>query len=295
MTHTLLQRYYRPPFIGAIAFAAVFLAVPLAHSLGVVLRQVMGPNNSFWAFSMVGALALAMFLVGLRRNDEVSGTVLGYTAGILMWVGWASYAFQFNQISLGLPMADIPGGGRRPMNLLFIQGSIGICMATLVFFVFNKDTKCNAFRWIQRLCRIDLGPPDSGTGRNFCRITFIETLYVTWFCYATSLFIGDNRYLGYQHPVSKVLVAASAIWGLYLLWRLLKFTRVMAGIRYAIPTKAILWLPLGEFGPRYGLYDEIWLKPGEYSGTMWSVLGICLAIFVAAGFLPQRRLKESGV
>ena len=85
MTHTLLQRYYRPPFIGAIAFAAVFLAVPLAHSLGVVLRQVMGPNNSFWAFSMVGALALAMFLVGLRRNDEVSGTVLGYIAGILMW------------------------------------------------------------------------------------------------------------------------------------------------------------------------------------------------------------------
>ena len=137
MTHTLLQRYYRPPFIGAIAFAAVFLAVPLAHSLGVALRQAMGPDNSFWAFFTIGALALAMFLVGLRRNEEVSGTVLGYAAGILMWVGWASYAFQFNQISLGLPMAEIPGDGRRPMNLLFIQGSIGICVATLMFFVFN--------------------------------------------------------------------------------------------------------------------------------------------------------------
>ena len=28
----LFTRYYRPPFIGAIAFAGVFLAVPLAHS-----------------------------------------------------------------------------------------------------------------------------------------------------------------------------------------------------------------------------------------------------------------------
>lgn len=285
----LFARYYRPPFIGAIAFAGVFLAVPLAHSLGVVVREVIGKENAFAVFFAMGCVAAAMFIVGVKRNEEISGTILGFAAGILIWVGWASYAFNFNQITLGLPMAEMPGGGKRPINLLFIQGSIGICIATMLFFIFNKNTKCNAFRWIHRVMHIDLGAPDSGQNRNICRITFIETLYVTWFCYAVSLFAGDTRYLGYQHPVTKVIVAASLIWGLYLLWRLLKFQRVMAGIRYAIPTKAILWLPLGEFGPRYGLYDEVWLKPAEYSGTMWVVLGVCLVLFLGAGFLPQRR------
>ena len=285
----LFARYYRPPFIGAIAFAGVFLAVPLAHSLGVVVREVIGKENAFAVFFAMGCVAAAMFIVGVKRNEEISGTILGFAAGILIWVGWASYAFNFNQVTLGLPMAEMPGGGKRPINLLFIQGSIGICIATMLFFIFNKNTKCNAFRWIHRVMRIDLGAPDSGQNRNICRITFIETLYVTWFCYAVSLFAGDTRYLGYQHPVTKVIVAASLIWGLYLLWRLLKFQRVMAGIRYAIPTKAILWLPLGEFGPRYGLYDEVWLKPAEYSGTMWVVLGVCLVLFLGAGFLPQRR------
>ncbi len=289
----LLARYYRPPFIGAIAFAGVFLAVPLAHSLGVVVREVIGKEHAFSVFFTMGCLAAAMFIVGVKRNEEVSGTILGYAAGILIWVGWASYAFSFNQVTLGLPMPEMPGGGRRPMNLLFIQGSIGICIATMLFFIFNKDTKCNAFRWIHRMTRIDMGPPDSGANRNICRITFIETLYVTWFCYAASLFVGDTRYLGYQSIMTKGLVAASLVWGLYLLWRLLKFQRVMAGIRYAIPTKAILWLPLGEFGPRYGLYDEVWLKPAEYSGTMWAVLGVCLVLFVGAGFLPQRRQRVS--
>ena len=285
----LFARYYRPPFIGAIAFVGVFLAVPLAHSLGVIVREVIGKEHAFAVFFAMGCAAAAMFIVGVKRNEEVSGTILGYAAGILIWVGWASYAFNFNQVSLGLPMADMPGGGRRPINLLFIQGSIGICIATMLFFIFNKNTKCNAFRWIHRVMRIDLGPPDSGQNRNICRITFIETLYVTWFCYAVSLFAGDTRYLGYQSVTTKVIVAASLIWGLFLLSRLLKFQRVMAGIRYAIPTKAILWLPLGEFGPRYGLYDEVWLKPAEYSGTMWAVLGVCLVLFLGAGFLPQRR------
>lgn len=285
----LFARYYRPPFIGAIAFAGVFLAVPLAHSLGVVVREVIGKENAFAVFFAMGCVAAAMFIVGVKRNEEISGTILGFAAGILIWVGWASYAFNFNQVTLGLPMAEMPGGGKRPINLLFIQGSIGICIATMLFFIFNKNTKCNAFRWIHRVMRIDLGAPDSGQNRNICRITFIETLYVTWFCYAVSLFAGDTRYLGYQSVTTKVIVAASLIWGLFLLSRLLKFQRVMAGIRYAIPTKAILWLPLGEFGPRYGLYDEVWLKPAEYSGTMWAVLGVCLVLFLGAGFLPQRR------
>ena len=82
-------------------------------------------------------------------------TLLGYLSAMLMWTGWAAYAFKFNEISLHLPMAEIEGS-RRPMNLLFIQGSVGICVAVLAYFVLDKDTKCNAFRWLQRVLQRDL-------------------------------------------------------------------------------------------------------------------------------------------
>ncbi|MSO97943.1 MAG: hypothetical protein EXR11_06965 [Rhodospirillaceae bacterium] len=286
----LIARYYRPPFIGLIAFVGVFLGTPLAHSISVLVREIVGRQNEFLTFFVMGTAALVMLLIGTRRNDEVSGTLLGYAAGILMWVGWASYAFKFNEYSLGLGMvARDDTGAKLPFHLLFIQGSIGICIATLLFFVFNKDTRCNAFRWIQKACRLNVGEPDSGQGRNFCRITFLETIYVTWFCYSASLFLGDGRFLGYEHPVTYSIVGLLAVWGAYLLYRLSKFTRVMAGIRYAIPTKSIFWIPFGEFAPRWGFYDDVWLKPAEYSGTMWTVLAVFAVLVVASGLLPQRR------
>jgi hypothetical protein len=291
----ILARYYRPPFIGIIAFIAIFLGTPLAHTVSVLVRDVVGPDHSFAVFFVMGAVALALLLIGTRRNDEVSGTILGYAAGVLMWVGWASYAFKFNEYSLGLGLvARDDSGAKLPMHLLFIQGSIGICIATLAFFVFNKDTRCNAFRWIQRVFRLKVGEPDSGQGRNFCRITFLETIYVIWFCYAASLFLGDGRFLGYNHPVTYVVVGLLAVWGAYLLYRLLKFTRVMAAMRYAIPTKSIFWIPFGEFAPRWGFYDEIWLKPAEYSATMWTVLAVCVGLLIASGFLPQRKVSAPG-
>ncbi len=70
------------------------------------------------------------------------------------------------------------------------------------------------------------------------------------------------------------LVGTLTLWGFYLLWRLLKFTRIMAAIRYAIPTKGILWINFGETLPEYGWYEEVWLRPWAHPGAM---------------LLPQRR------
>lgn len=286
---TFMQRYYRPPFIGVLAFIAVLLAVPIAHSFVIAVRDIIGYENAGGLFLSIGVVAAAMLYAGTKRNDEVSGTLLGFAAGMLIWIGWASYSFKFNEVSLSMPLQEVAPGVKWPAHLLFIQGSLGICVATLLFFVFNKDTKCNAFRWIQKALRMKLGDPQSAKGRNYCRITFLETLYVTWFCYAGSLLLGDERFLGYHHPVTYGIVGGLAIWGVYLLWRLSRFTRVMAAVRYAIPTKAIFWIPFGELGPRYGFYDEVWLKPLEYSEAMWAVLVVFIILFLATGFMPQRR------
>jgi hypothetical protein len=283
-----MARWHRPPFIGLLALFVAFLGTPLSHSLSVLATRAAGREHSFWLLFPLGCVALALFVVAVRSRRESTGTLLGYLSAMLMWTGWAAYAFKFNEISLHLPMAGIEGG-RRPMNLLFIQGSVGVCVAVLAYFVFDKDTKCNAFRWLQRVMRLDLGKPEPGRTRNFGRVTFIETLTVLWFCYAVSLFLGDPRFLGYHHPATYAAIGGLALWGGYLVWRLLHFTRVMAGIRYAIPTKAIFWIPFGEFFPRYGFYEEFWLEPWNYGTEVSVVLALFLGLALLAILVPQRR------
>ena len=286
---SLLLRLYRPPLVGVMALVVVFLALPLTHSLSMVARGLTKSVDPLLVYFPIGALALGFLVYGIRRNTEVAGTLIGFVSGMLAWTGWAAYAFRFNEISLGLPMPVLDGTTRWPNNLLYIQGSFGICVVTLLYFVLSRDTRCNAFLWLQRLFRLDFGRPDSAQGRNYCRVTFIETVYVTWFCYGASLFIADPRFIGYQNPLSYVAAGGLAVWGLYLFWRLMKFTRVMAGIRYAIPTKGILWIPFGEMLPKYGWYEEVWLRPWEYPRAMAVVLGIFAILLLAAMVLPQRR------
>ncbi|MCC6171810.1 MAG: hypothetical protein IT481_07250 [Gammaproteobacteria bacterium] len=283
-----LARWHRPPFIGLLALIVALLGTPLSHSLSAAASQIAGTGSRFWVLFSIGCLALVLLLVAVRSSRESTGTLLGYLSAMLMWTGWAAYAFKFNELSLHMPMAEIEGS-RRPVNLLFIQGSIGICIAVLVYFVFDKDTKCNAFRWLQRVLRLNLGRPESGHVRNFGRITFLETLTVLWFCYGVSLFLGDPRYFGYHHPATYVAVGALAVWGGYLLWRLLHYTRVMAGIRYAIPTKAILWIPFGEFFPRWGFYEEFWMEPWNYVAETTAALAVFVGLGVLAVLVPQRR------
>jgi len=283
-------RYYRPPWIGVLALLVVFLALPLSHSVTMLVHFTVGREASHMALMPLGLLSLLLLIWGVRRNDEVSGTLIGFLSGYLLWTAWAAYSFRFNEISLDLPMPELGHGMRFPMHLLFIQGSIGICVAVLLYFVLDGNTRCNAFMWLQRVLRLNLASRDSGRQRNYCRITFIETLTVIWFCYAISLFMSDVRFLGYHHPFTYALLAGLLVWGLYLLWRLIRFTRLMAAVRYAIPTKALFWIPVGEFFPRYGFYEEFWLKPWEYPWAMFSVLAVFVVLFFISPYLPQRRV-----
>ena len=285
------MRYFKPPLIGLIALVLTLVGNPIMHACVVATKKLFGPGQEFLFYQTMGAIMVVLLIWGIRRNKEVSGTLVGWVAGLLLWSCYASYAFKFNPISFDMPRYPISTDGEltRASHLLFIQGSIGICVLTLLFFVLNKDTKCDAFRWIQRVLRLNLGRPDSGQSRNVCRITFIETVYVIWFCYAVTLFLGDERFLGYHHPFTYFVFVGSAVWGLYLTWKLLRFTRLMAAIRWAIPTKAILWLAVGELAVKYGFYEEFWLHPLDYPIHMLVLVLVLLALLGLAAIAPQRR------
>ncbi len=287
-----LKRFYRPPWVGLLALIVVFLALPLSHSITTLVNFTVGREASHLVLMPLGLFSLLLLIWGVRRNEEVSGTLTGFISGYLLWTAWAAYSFRFNEISLNMPMPELGEGMRWPMHLLFIQGSIGICVLVLLYFVLDANTRCNAFMWLQRVLRLKLEDRSSVRQRNYCRITFIETLTVIWFCYAISLFMSDVRFLGYYNPITYALLAGLSLWGLYLLTRLVRFTRLMAAVRYAIPTKALFWIPFGEFFPRYGFYEEFWLKPWQYPLEMLAVLAVFAVLFLISPYLPQRRVTD---
>lgn len=287
-----LKDWHRPPLIGIFAFLAVLLTLPVAHSWSAFTREIIPAAASGPANFLLGLCGLLLLIYAIRDGQqETKGTLLGFISGLMLWTGWAAYMFAYNHMALGRPMMDITPEQSRPLSILFMQGSFGICVATLLYFVLDKNTKCNAFRWLQRKLRLSLGRADSGQDRNYAKITFMETIYVTWFCYGFTLFLGDDRFLGYQHPATYVIVAAIGVWSLYLIWKLSKFTRIMAAIRYAIPTKALFWIVFGEYGPRLGWYKEFWLHPTEYTPEILGVLAITIILLTLPVYMPQRKQK----
>lgn len=287
-----LGRLYRPPFVGIFAFFIVLGIVPLMHSMLTLILDNFEQQHQTGISIALGAIAVGMVVYGTLRNTETLGTWMGFIAAHIIWSSWIELAFRFNPDYMNMGPLVVDGERILTASLLFVQATVGLLMATLPFFVFNRDTRCNAFLWIQRAVRFDAGKPLPASERNFARITFLEVLYVIWFCYAVSLFLVDKRFLGPHHTVTYVVSFGLMLWTFYLLLRLVRFTRIMAGIRYSIPTAGLFWTTV-EIAHEWGLYDEFWSKPAEYAMEM----GIVLAAFLLAVFLavimPRRRTTHA--
>lgn len=273
----MLQKLYRVPFVGLLALATVFIIVPLNHSILIGLENIAGEDNQYTVGILFGLTGLALIYYAAARNTEAMGTWLGFIGAHMMFIGWIEFGIKFNAPDL----EKVAGSDNYiPIQLLFYQGSVGILLAVAPFFFFNKDTKCNFFRWFHRIFRMNFGKPNPAQGRNYCLITMMETVYVQWTFYVVSLFLVDGRFLGATHPVTFILVGLGAVWAFYLALRLSRFTRVLAAVRYAIPVATIYWT-ITEIASFWGFFEEIWLKPGEY---LLEMAGVAL-VFITVGAL----------
>jgi hypothetical protein len=158
-------------------------------------------------------------------------------------------------------------------------------MATLAFFFLNRETRCNAFRWMHRNLHIPVGKPSLHYERNIAAITAMEVIYITWFFYLALLLIYDNTILGDRHPVTYVLFFANTFWGIYLTWRLAKFSRMTSALRYAIPTAIIVWNSI-ELLVRWQTFKEIWIHPQDHAVELLLMLGALILATAAIVFFP---------
>lgn len=290
----LLQLFYRPPFVGLVAFTIVFVVQGIGHTVMIMMENVFGEEYVYQSAFALGAVGALMLWYGMKYCGEVAATWMGFWAGTLLWTGWVEFAFVWNANFLGVPdLMDqyVPGEIATKAEYLVMMSSVGVLLATMCFFVLNPETKCNMFVWMQRNLKMRTGKPSRGYQRNFAAITCLETIYVVWFCYVALLFIYDESILGDRHPVTYGLFFANTVWAIYLLQRLVRFWKVTTAIRYGIPTAIIAWNSV-EIAGRWNLFTSFWEQPTDFALEMGLITG---AIAVAALLVirtPQHKKAE---
>ena len=280
---TVKNLFYKPPFIGLLAFVIVFLVQALGHTVMILMENIFGEAYVYQSATAMGVLGVVLLFIGMKHPKEVTGTWLGFFAGTLLWTGWVEFAFVWNASWLGV--ADQMDGAEisTKAEYLVMMSSLGVMMATLAYFTLNKETKCNFFHWIQRRMHLSTGKPTPGYPRNFAAITALETIYVIWFFYLALLFIYEV--IGDTHPVTYVLFFANTVWALYLLNRLVKFWKVTTAIRYGIPTAIIAWNSVELIG-RWNIFEEIWIHPEKYYLEMSLVLTAVILVTAVSMLTP---------
>ncbi|UCG73210.1 MAG: hypothetical protein JSV45_02165 [Chromatiales bacterium] len=269
------EAIYKKPWPGIVAFTMAFFSQWLGHSTYTVIEQSFG-HYHYWVAFALGSVGFWVVWQGLDKA-ETQATWMGLLGGLLIWVGWFEFSFEFFGELYNVPPYPVDELYAAAPNANMLQASLPIMLGIfLLYGMFNRNTKCNFMRWFHRNLRFSPGMPVRNNQRNFARIAAIEILFVIWFCYLFWLYA---FYFGSDSPVVAVAYVGWTGWALYLLWKLIKIPRVGHAVRYGIPTGIVGWGSF-EMPTYFGAYDEIWLKPFDYPITTLVVLAIFCACFV---------------
>jgi hypothetical protein len=270
----------RPPFIGAAAFALVFIFTAIGHSIMVLIMDVF-QGAQFWAAFAQGLLGAALVYIGVRYSDnENAATWLGYFGGTFLWAGWVEFSYVFFSRHVGIEPLNLGGGHKQLPEYMLLPSGIGLLASTLVFFYFNRETRCNAFRWMHKNLHTPVGKPTLNYQRNVAAIVAMEKFYITWFFYVLLLVMYDRRIVGAEHPAMYVMFFFFVVWSIYLLNRLRKFTRLPSAFRYGIATALVAWNTVEILG-RWRFLKEVWVEPQKYILHM----SIIVAAFITVGVI----------
>jgi hypothetical protein len=293
----IMALLYRPPWVGLLAFIIVFVVQALGHTVMIVMEDVWpGADYVYESAFAMGAVGAVLLWLGMRHRNEVAATWYGFWAGTLLWTGWIEFSFVWSAQYLGVPdLMDKtqPGAIATKAEYLVMMSSLGVMMSTLLYFLMNKETKCNFFLWFQRHLKIGTGKPNPAHERNFAGITALETIYVIWFFYLLLLFIYEESILGDRHPVTYGIFFLNIIWAVYLFQRLMKFWKVTVAIRYGIPTAIVAWNAVELMG-RWKLFTEFWEYPEHFTLELILItLGIAIAAWLAVRTPAHKKAELS--
>ncbi len=293
------SKLWRAPFVGIAVVIIMILGIGLAHALMRAIEEALGHDKTYIASIFIGAGAIVWLWYGIKSKSENFATWTGFFTGIIIWMTWVEFFYMYyGRKNFGLMPRMEDGIVTTEPEYLIMAGTIGVLMMMLCFYTFDKDTRCNMFVWIQsRLgLRDGLGPSTKkARDRNYAIITFMETIYVTWFMYGWNLLVFDPAFVGFGESafyVEAFTVFVSIVWGGFCFSRLLKYRRTSTAVRYGLPTANILWISV-EISSRWGVLTEIWLYPSRYATELLLILA-AFAVLTIMIYKAPKKSSEIG-
>ncbi len=284
---TGFKKYYQAPLPAIIALLIVYFWQGLGHTVMYLMEHSWFPNSVIEVSAVGGFIGAWMVWIG-RNKSENAATLLGFTGGSLIWLTWIEFSFVWVADETGVE--GIMWGAKETLGEYRVMlSSIGVMLASLMYFFYNKDTRCNFFMWFHRNFRMNVGERSSVQKRNIAVLVAMETIYVTWFCYIWLLLLYNPNVFGTDHWFTMVNAVFFGIWGLYLIQRLWWFQRMAPAVRYAIPTAIIVW-NVNEVLEKWGHLEEIWVQPQKYAFELSMFALALVAVVVLAIVSPARRI-----
>ena len=65
---TIKELFYRPPFVGLLAFVVVFITQGLGHTLMVLVEHFFGSTYQYQAAFILGLVGSVLLFVGMMRH-----------------------------------------------------------------------------------------------------------------------------------------------------------------------------------------------------------------------------------
>lgn len=278
---------YRKPVIGLLGLMVGFLTQPLGHTAYTLMSTGFG-DAVYPAALLVGVIGMAIVWRGLKR-DELTASWMGMLGGWFIWIGWFEYSFKFFSVLYDVPPFQVETGGYAAApQANMLQATVTIMMGLLLLYgIFNLQTKCNFMRFFHRNLRFSPGMPTQNNQRSFARITAMEVLFVTWFCYLFWLYM---IYFGTRGPGVQIIMGAYlgwTAWAIYLIYKTTQQIRTAAALRYGVGAGIVVW-GSAEMPAHFGAYREYWLHPAEYP-----IFNTILAVLFVAGIVVIARRPPS--
>jgi hypothetical protein len=293
------SKLWRAPYVGIAVMVIMILGIGLAHALMRAIEETLGRDNTYIASIFIGAGAIIWLWYGVKSKSENFATWTGFFTGIIIWMTWVEFFYMYyGRKNFGLMPRMEDGVVTTEPEYMIMAATIGVLLTMLVFYTFDKDTRCNMFVWIQNRLglREGLGPSTkTARDRNYAIITFMETFYVTWFMYAWNLLIFDPTFVGFGQNAfiaEAITVFVSITWGGYCFSRLLKYRRTSTAVRYGLPTANILWISV-EISSRWGVLTEIWLYPQKYAVELLTLL-VAFSVLTLLIYKAPKKSSEIG-
>jgi hypothetical protein len=283
------KKLYQAPIPAILAILIVFTWQGLGHFVMYMMEHKWFPDSIFLVATLTGVAGVIMTWMG-RNRSESAATFLGFAGGSLIWLGWIEFSFVYVADDLGVP--PILWGAKDTLpEYRVMLSSVGVLLASLLFFFMNRDTRCNAFMWLHRNLRLNPGEKTSAQNRNVASIVCMETIYVTWFCYIWLLVLYNPAFFGTDHWFTMLCCLFFAAWAVYLTTRLIGFQRMAPALRYGIPT-AIIGYNVVEILEKWGHMDEIWVQPQKYAMEIGIAIGVLVIVVVLGLLSPARRIVD---